>query len=66
MTTLELALDQARVIQAAKTGIIAPDISEGLAFIFEDNPSSKVQAIVTVAFAKKFCAEEPMYCWRQL
>lgn len=89
MTSLEIALDKARLAQVrgpldvsrtalegSEKGVSSgdsltpefpiPNISEGLAVIFEDNPLSKPVGCTTVAFARQFCADDPYYTWRKL
>lgn len=75
MTSLEIALNNARLAQAATQLTLlqiaagpdhTPDLREGLAWIFEDRPSSKPVACTTVAFARKFCADDPYYIWRKV
>lgn len=60
--TLEMqtALDKSRLAG------MAPDISEGLAWIFEDKPIGKPIGIFTARFAREFCESDSLYVWRKL
>lgn len=41
-----------------------PEIVEGMAFVFEDTPTSKTIGLFTLSFAKAFCENDPFYTWR--
>jgi len=57
---LQTALDQARLKGSG------PDVSEGMAWIFEDKPIGEPLGIFTVRFAREFCESDSLYVWRKL
>lgn len=58
MTALEIELNRIRL------GGERPEVTKGMAFVFEDTPQSKVVGLFTLAFAKAFCEADPFYTWR--
>jgi hypothetical protein len=57
---LQRALDLAQAVGRK------PDLSEGMAEVFEDTPESKPILICSAVFAREVCESDSLYVWRKL
>jgi hypothetical protein len=61
-----MTLELQRVLDLARSSGKRPDLSEGMAELFEDTPASNPVMICTVSFAKAVCSHDRFYVWRKI